>query len=297
MQTGETAPDTAFGERVRAARLQQGLSLRAVARRLAVSPGTLSQVETGRTQLSVARLSQIATVLGMTLEEVLATAPAAAATMDLAADSTDQRNGSTSVPSVIDWRKYGPVGFDPVLQAALDVFVATGYHGATMRDVARACGMSVSGIYHHYPTKHELLYKILDLGVAELLNRAELARAEGNDSVERFSLLIESLVLFHTYRREVAFVGASEMRSLKSEVRQDVARRRMTQQRMIDAEVLAAVEEGEFHPSHPLEASRAVVTTCTSVAQWFKRDGPLRPHALTAIYVEFGLDVMRYRPQ
>lgn len=298
MLTDETSLDEDFGARVRAARLRRGLSLRSVARSLQISPGTLSQVETGRTRLSVARLSQIATVLGTTVDGVLsADHPEASGTAprdDL--NPVDQDSGSAPGPAISDWRQYGPTDFDPILQAALNVFVATGYHSATVRDVARECGMSVAGIYHHYQNKHQLLSRILDLGVSELLHRAELARAEGTSAVERFSLLVESLVLFHTHRREIAFVGASEMRSLTPEVHGDVAMRRMEQQRMIDHEVLAAVAEGRFHASPPLEASRAVVTMCTSVAQWFKRDGPQTPGDLAANYVRFGLDLMRHEP-
>jgi hypothetical protein len=43
--------------------------------------------------------------------------------------------------------------------------------------------------------------------MADLMHRAQAARADGHDSVERFSLLIENLGLFHTHRRELGFVG------------------------------------------------------------------------------------------
>lgn len=293
--------DADIGARVRSARMRRGLSLRAVAKSLDLSPAALSQVETGKTRLTVTRLSKIAEVLGKTVDEVLATPPGdparAADVLDYPADEVV--GSSTSLmASISDWRQYGPLEFDPVLQGALRVFVTTGYHGATVRDVARECDMSVSGIYHYYPSKHDMLYKILDLGVSELLHRSELARAEGHNAVERFSLMIESLVLFHTYRSEVGFVGASEMRSLhKGDAREDIASRRMQQQRMIDAEVLAAVHEGYFHTPHPLDASRSIVAMCTAVAQWFNIDGPQTPADLAAKHVIFGLDLMRYRPR
>jgi AcrR family transcriptional regulator len=295
----DRAFDADIGARVRGARTRRGLSLRAVARSLDLSPAALSQVETGKTRLTVTRLSRIAEVLGKTVDEVLAT-PAGEAESPLAALDrlADEPVGHSPalVSTISDWREYGPSNFDPVLQAALRVFVTTGYHGATVRDVARECGMSVSGIYHYYPSKHDMLYKILDLGVSELLHRSELARAEGRDAVQRFSLMVESLVLFHTYRSEVGFVGASEMRSLNEPgARQDIAHRRMQQQRMIDTEVMIAVDQGCFHTPHPLDASRSMVAMCTAVAQWFNINGPETPAGLAAKHVVFGLDLMRYR--
>jgi AcrR family transcriptional regulator/transcriptional regulator with XRE-family HTH domain len=284
--------DTAIGLRVRAARMRQGVSLRALSRDLDVSPGTMSQVETGKTRLSVVRLHQIAAALGMTPDEVLVVP--LDGPLDGAEPPDDAGPAVVSAvgPLVTDWRVYGSLNFDPVLEAALTVFVRTGYHGASVREVARECRRSVSGIYHHYPSKQAMLRAILDIGVAEMLDRAERARAEGRDPVERFSLMIESLVLFHTHRREVAFVGASEMRSLDPAARREIADRRMVQQHMIDEEALAAAAVGDFRTPYPKEAARAVVTMCTSIAQWFKPDGPLTPEDLVEQYVDFAVNVM-----
>lgn len=278
--------DTEIGSRVRAARIRHGVTLRALSRDLDLSPGTMSQVETGKTRLSVVRLRQIATALGMTPDEVLAIPVNGGP----AADGAPPEVGTG--PAVTDWRSYGPLNFDPVLEAALAVFVRTGYHGATVRDVARECDRSVSGIYHHYPSKQEMLRTILDLGVTELLDRARLARAEGRDPVERFSFMVESLVLFHTHRQDVGFVGASEMRSLDPESRRDIAARRMLQQRMIDEEALAAAAAGQFRTPYPREAARSVVTMCTGIVQWYKPAGALSPADIVAQHVRFALDLM-----
>ena len=59
-----------------------------------------------------------------------------------------------------NWRLYGDIELDPVLRAALEAFVETGYHGATVRDIARRAGLSVPGIYHHYATKQDMLLAI-----------------------------------------------------------------------------------------------------------------------------------------
>ena len=64
---------------------------------------------------------------------------------------------------------------------------------------------------------------------------------------------------------ELGFVGASEMRSFEAANRQKIADLRTVQQRMVDHEVDAAVEQGRFHAEHPREAARAVVTMCTAL--------------------------------
>jgi transcriptional regulator with XRE-family HTH domain len=60
-----------IGQRLRDARLERGLSLRALAQSLGVSASLLSQVETGKTQPSVSTLYAIVSALGVSLDDLL----------------------------------------------------------------------------------------------------------------------------------------------------------------------------------------------------------------------------------
>ena len=287
--------DVALGARIRAARTARGVTLRGLARTLRVSPATLSQIENGRTALSVTRLSGIAEVLGLTVPQILDVVVGPDGSGEPEPAPEPPPGEQQAEPVISDWRTYEPLAFDPVLRAALEEIVEIGYHGATVRGIAARCGLSVSGIYHYYTSKQQMLLTILDLTMTELLARARAAQAEGRDPVQRFTLLIEHLALFHTHRRELGFVGASEMRSFAEENRHRIAELRNAQQRMVDREVEAAVREGRFRADHPHEAARAAVTMCTALPTWWRPDGPLRPEQVAEQYVGFALDLMRYR--
>jgi AcrR family transcriptional regulator len=281
-----------LGARLRAAREHRGLSLRAVATRIGVSPATMSQLEHGRTGLSVTRLAEIARVLGVPPNDLLDGVQPTARPHRPRRPTLRRR---APVPEEGgDWRSYPPRPFDPVLDAALAEFLEIGYHGASVRGIAQRCGMSVSGLYHHYASKQEMLRRILDLTMTDLLRRSRAARDEGRDAVERFCLLIENLALFHTHRRKLGFVGASEMRSLEPDNRREVAAVRTEQQRMVDQEVEQAIADGRFHTRHPHEAARAVVTMCTALTQWYRPGGRLSPEEIAKEYVQFALDIMRH---
>jgi len=47
-----------------------------------------------------------------------------------------------------------------ILDHATDVFCEKGYAGASMRDLSRATGMSLAGLYHYFGSKERLLYLI-----------------------------------------------------------------------------------------------------------------------------------------
>ncbi len=47
-----------------------------------------------------------------------------------------------------------------ILAHATEVFYRKGYEGASMRDLSRATGMSLAGLYHYFQSKERLLYLI-----------------------------------------------------------------------------------------------------------------------------------------
>jgi AcrR family transcriptional regulator len=50
---------------------------------------------------------------------------------------------------------------EAIIQTALEHFAEHGYHGASMREVARQVGLSQAGLLHHFPTKPDLLTAVL----------------------------------------------------------------------------------------------------------------------------------------
>jgi len=76
MKEKPAAPKTAdaqseLGPRLRAIRLRQGVGLRELARRLDLSPSSISQIETGKIRPSVRTLYALASEFGVTVDEVL----------------------------------------------------------------------------------------------------------------------------------------------------------------------------------------------------------------------------------
>jgi transcriptional regulator with XRE-family HTH domain len=264
------------GSAIRAARAARGLSLRDLARRIDVSAATVSAIENGHTEVTVGRLHTIAAALSVSAAELL--------------DGFDPPPPAGAPDAA--WRQFGPLDLDPVLRAAVDEFLATGYHGATMRSIATRAAMSVPGLYHHYARKQDLLVRMFDLTMTELHWRVRAARDEGTSSTQRLQLMVQSLALFHTHRRELAFLGSSEMRSLEPANRRRIAGLRTGIQRLLDTEIAAGRADGTFTTPHARDAGRAIATMCTSLAQWFRADGPRTPEQVATEYARFALALL-----
>jgi AcrR family transcriptional regulator len=58
-----------------------------------------------------------------------------------------------------------------ILAHATDVFDEKGYEGASMRDLSRASGMSLAGLYYYFDSKEKLLYLIQRHTFTTILDR------------------------------------------------------------------------------------------------------------------------------
>ena len=207
----------------------------------------------------------------------------------------DTREDSVS-GDVGSWRDYGPTDLPKPLAAALEAFAERGYDGTSIREVASRSGLSVPGLYHHYPSKQALLVSLTTTVLHDLLARSRQAIAEaGPTPSEKFDAVVESLLRFHMYRREQAFVGSTEIRSLDPGYHPIYIGHRIRMQRLVDDVVVAGVGEGSFTTGSPKGAARAVATMCVGVSTWYRVDGPMSADELIKQNLEFARAIVGFR--
>ncbi|MFE2428527.1 TetR/AcrR family transcriptional regulator [Streptomyces sp. NPDC059373] len=196
-----------------------------------------------------------------------------------------------------DWRAYGPAELPAILAHALDAFVEHGYHGTSVRDLAGRVGVTVPALYYHYRNKQAILVELLMGSMASVLGRCRSAVAEaGDDPVERFSVLVECIVLFMTHRAPLAFLD-TEIRSLEPDNRARYVGMRDELEHLVRDAVRDGAEAGVFATPVPVEASRAVLAMCQAVAQWFRPEGPLDAREIAGRYVMIALAAVGHRPR
>jgi AcrR family transcriptional regulator len=83
---------------------------------------------------------------------------------------------------------------DEILQIAMGLFAARGYHGVSMDDIGAAAGVTGPALYHHFAGKEAMLIAAL-MPVSEGLMAGGRARAAAHPDDHRTAL--ESLVDFH----------------------------------------------------------------------------------------------------
>ena len=103
-----------------------------------------------------------------------------------------------------------------LLAYATDVFDEKGYEGASMRDLSRASGMSLAGLYYYFESKEKLLYLIQRHAFTTILERLR-ARLEGvTDREERIRVFIANHLEYFLANQKAMKVLSHEDEVLKN---------------------------------------------------------------------------------
>jgi AcrR family transcriptional regulator len=100
------------------------------------------------------------------------------------------RNGQRSARLPRDERRA------QLLAAAQEVFVANGYHGAAMDEIAETAHVSKPVLYQHFPSKRELYLALLDSHLSKLIDLLLGALDSTSDNDERVQAVMRAYFRF-----------------------------------------------------------------------------------------------------
>ena len=184
-------------------------------------------------------------------------------------------------------------GRDAITRAARECFAEQGYHGTSIRDIARRAGLSLSALYHWHTGKQDLLALLIEESTEEYFRRCEGAlREAGEDPAERLLALVRATVEYRVSRRVESTIATSEWRNLSPEHRERLDGLRDSASALWTEIVDDGVARGRFHCAHPDDARRAVVAACNAIAQWYDPGGDLAVPDLVERYGAIALRIV-----
>jgi AcrR family transcriptional regulator len=77
--------------------------------------------------------------------------------------------------------------------AALEAFAEYGYHGATMKQIARATGLSYGLVYHYFPSKEKIFRHLVDFaldGTIKAMHAFLDAPGKAWEKIEQYSAML-----------------------------------------------------------------------------------------------------------
>jgi len=130
---------------------------------------------------------------------------------------------------------------ESILRTAASIFAEKGYHQASIRDIARATNVSLSGLYYYFQSKEELLFLIQDHAFGTLVQNLERLLGDVEDPHRRIRLFIENHLRYFVNNMAEMKVLSHEADTLSGDYRARVnaRKRRLTE---IAHEVLIELE-------------------------------------------------------
>jgi AcrR family transcriptional regulator len=110
-----------------------------------------------------------------------------------------------------------------ILVHATNVFCDKGYAAASMRDLSRASGVSLSGLYYYFESKEELLYLIQKHTFSTIVRRLRERLDEVSDPADRIRLFIINHLEYFLANQKAMKVLSHEDEVLKNGFGSEIA--------------------------------------------------------------------------
>ena len=175
----------------------------------------------------------------------------------------------------------GRPGYDQqsVLTIAVDVFNRHGYEATSMGILAENLGITKSAIYHHVPSKGDLLRLALDNALDGLEAVLDDARASNGPADEQLEFVLRGTIQVLTER--LPFVTLLLRLRGNTEIERDALARRREFDHRVAQLVDAARSEGSLRSDiDPRTTTRLLFGTINSIVEWYKPGGPISPEKL-----------------
>ena len=149
-----------------------------------------------------------------------------------------------------------------ILRESAVIFAEKGYHKASIRDIASATDVSLSGLYYYFKSKEELLFLIQSHCFDTLLQRLEESLRSVEDPAARLRVLIRNHLRFFVGNMKEMKVLSHEADGLSGEYRKQV-----TDLKRRYAELVAGILE-ELRPPGSTVDLRAATFSLFGMMNW-----------------------------
>ena len=175
-----------------------------------------------------------------------------------------------------------------ILRTAARLFQQRGYDATSVNDVATALKLSKGGLYHHFQSKDEILFNLMNHAMDITQERVIDAVREVADPEQRLRLLIRRHieVVMSVRDREIT-VMLHENHPLPPAMRRRINGRKKDYVHFVEnliAEVRAA--RGSTGSVSPRASAFALLGMINWIYQWYRPEGALQEESLAQQYTE-----------
>ena len=160
-----------------------------------------------------------------------------------------------------------------LLEAALEVFTAAGYHAAAMDEIADRAQVSKPVLYQHFPSKLDLYLAVLDLHIDSFVFELQKALAGTPENADRVKSTVDAYFGFMSREGEAYRLLFESDMSVEPQVRERL--HRMTYDNAAALSAVISIDTGLPKEAAMMLAVGLIGTAQTSARHWLQRDGKI----------------------
>lgn len=164
-----------------------------------------------------------------------------------------------------------------IRDGAAELFARDGFAATSIADIASACGVAKSLVYHYFESKEDILYDLLSAHMDALLAAAEDALDAGDEPVQQFREFVRAHLRLYAHARAKHVLLLNGLSSLPEQRRAAIVAR---ERRLIDmaAGLLARVAPGiASRPELRMPAAMSFYGLINWTYTWYRADGAMAP--------------------
>lgn len=177
-----------------------------------------------------------------------------------------------------------------ILDKAAELFADKGYARSSISELAAACNASKSWLYHYYPSKEAILYDIMRLHVAELVDMAEDALASQGSPQEKFRKLAQNFMEIYVNSGSKHVILLNDRGCLPDDLRKEI----MDLQDHVVSCVVKLIVGVNPSVSKTKNFEKPVTMAFLGMINWtyiwFKKDGPISQEQFADLAVDIFLN-------
>jgi AcrR family transcriptional regulator len=183
-----------------------------------------------------------------------------------------------------------------ILEVALKLFATQGFHGTSIRELAKILELQPSALYAHFASKEQVLAELVRVGHETHLEYLRAAMLKvGSDPIIQLEALVRAHATMHATHPLLAVVVNEEMHALPPELAAPGHALREQATALMLEVIDRGVSMGVFSVRHRLATAAAIGAMGLRIPYWFQRATGLDVEALADTHAELALRMLGAR--
>ena len=173
-----------------------------------------------------------------------------------------------------------------LLVAARDLFVLNGYAAVSMREIALKLGINAGAIYNHFPSKQEILFRLLEDHMLDLLEQWDILEVERSKLSDLLILrmFVNFHINFHIDKSREVFLSYMELRSLDRRNFLKISKLRDEYESILQNILVLGKNNNNLDFDDSQITTKAILGTLSSLSHWYHQKGRLGAEDIRKIY-------------